>query len=333
MNQSDIQLRLYRTILTVAAGLSVMSIVGNSISGFPSLANLKWAVLFAITVVAVILSYKKKFASHAMFVVFMLLTCVFLPFGFLDSGGSSNNATAYVFLLLIALTYLFNGWTRYFLFGMVTSVLMIMHTVEYYHPEMVAVYPRRTLFIDQMLQIPLIFAAGFLILLKFAKDYERINKKLTQYANIDELTGLYNRRMLNRAMEEAVQKMNEPIYLALLDLDNYKKINDTYGHSFGDQVLQKLAFTLQDTFGQEKHIVCRWGGDEFAIIFYGEQNTLINRLNKAKKVFTDYISAYESSGGISTSIISFSDYDTASKALIEADRMLYTEKQMKRGRD
>ncbi len=275
MNQSEIQLRLYRAMLLVGLILSVMSIIGNFISAFPLSANLKWVLLFFIAVVAYIFSNQKRYIIHMMFGVFLFSISIFLPFAYAESGGSNNNALGYIFLILIATTYLFSGWRRLFLVAALIIVFMVMQVLEYYFPEMITAYTGWTQFIDRMIQIPFLMLASFLIILKFAKEYERINQKLAVYASFDELTGLYNRRMFNKAMEEAVKNSDEPIHLALLDLDNFKKVNDTYGHVVGDEVLKELSALLRKTFGFDKHIVSRWGGDEFAVIYYGEKDTLL----------------------------------------------------------
>lgn len=329
MNQSDIQLLLYRAILLAGASLSLISIIGNYLSSFPLWLNLKWIVLFFITVIAFIFSNNKRYTIHIMLVVFLFLISIFLPFAFVDSGGSNNNAMGYTFLLLIATTYLFNGWRRLFLVAMLIVVFMALHALEYYHPEMIAVYSEWSQFMDRMIQIPLLLLVSFLIILRFAKEYERMNQKLNYIANFDELTGLYNRRMFNKAMEEAERNNNEQIQLALLDLDNFKKVNDKYGHYIGDEVLKELSALLQNTFGLGQNIVSRWGGDEFAIIYYGEKDELIQKLEVIREAFRAYVSAYEETAGISTSIVSFSDYDKVSQTLIAADHQLYKEKMKK----
>lgn len=329
MNHSDIQLRMYRAIIIAGAGLSVISIIGNYISAFPFWPSLKWIFLLFITIIAYIFSNHKVYRIHVMFGVFLFLVCFFLPFAFVDSGGSNNNALGYIFLLLISITYLFNGWRRLFLVIALICVFMALHALEYYRPELIAVYSEWNQFVDRMIQIPLLLLASFLFILRFAKEYESVNRKLGVFANYDELTGLYNRRMFNKAMEAAMKDQNESIHLALLDLDNFKKINDTYGHYAGDEVLKVLSSLLQETFGAEKHIVSRWGGDEFAIIYYGERDELAQKLEEVRQAFKTFVSAYEESTGISTSVVSFSDYDKVSDTLIAADIQLYKDKTIK----
>jgi diguanylate cyclase (GGDEF)-like protein len=208
-------------------------------------------------------------------------------------------------------------------------VFIAMHALEYYCPDVVVVYTEWNQFVDRMIQIPLLLLASFFIILQFAKEYERVNLKLTDFANFDELTGLYNRRILNKAMEEAVEDTNASIHLALLDLDNFKQVNDKYGHYTGDEVLKKLSSILQKTFDLDNHIVSRWGGDEFAIVYYGKKDELIQKLEDIKKSYRAYVSVYEETLGISISIVSFRDYDKVSQMLIAADKQLYKEKQIK----
>ena len=329
MNHSEIKYRLYRAILILGAVFALISIVGNWFSSFPFRTDIKWIALLLITVVALLFSNNKKYSHHIMFGVFVFLVFIFLPFAFADSGGSNNNATGYTFLLLISITYLFDGKRRVILIAALILAFMGMHALEYFRPDLIAVYPSWNQYLDRMIQIPLLLFASFFIILQFSKEYEAVNRKLQQYASLDELTGLYNRRMFNQAMEAAVKEPLEPIYLALLDLDNFKNENDTYGHGQGDLVLKELALLMREAFGSERHIVSRWGGDEFAVIYYGAKKDLIRKLDEIESGFLRYVSSYEEPTGISRSIVSFCDYDSVAQTLNAADEQLYSEKQNK----
>ncbi|WP_170018514.1 diguanylate cyclase [Campylobacter sp. RM16190] len=96
---------------------------------------------------------------------------------------------------------------------------------------------------------------------------ENINR-IANFANHDFLTGVYNRRYFYANMEEYLSKHEEffePYAIAMLDIDHFKSINDTYGHDGGDKVLQFLAKKLVDeTKGND--IVARFGGEEFCIV-------------------------------------------------------------------
>jgi diguanylate cyclase (GGDEF)-like protein len=88
-------------------------------------------------------------------------------------------------------------------------------------------------------------------------------KKFYQQAQTDILTGLCNRRYFHEELSGL--KTKAPVSLILIDVDNFKSINDTYGHITGDQILRQFADILKkDTRGND--IITRWGGEEFAVI-------------------------------------------------------------------
>ena len=95
------------------------------------------------------------------------------------------------------------------------------------------------------------------------------NKKLDYLANYDGLTDVFNYRRLRSKLEElkiAAKVNNTALSIAIIDIDNFKRINDTFGHRIGDKVIEHLANILKIYCG-EKYYVGRYGGDEFVIIF------------------------------------------------------------------
>lgn len=88
----------------------------------------------------------------------------------------------------------------------------------------------------------------------------------------DALTGLNNRRRLDQYLQEMGEQnlRGESCYLILLDVDKFKKINDTYGHVTGDEVLRQVADQLKRVYGDSRSFLARYGGDEFVIILKGE---------------------------------------------------------------
>ncbi len=92
--------------------------------------------------------------------------------------------------------------------------------------------------------------------LRIQSALESSNQKLAEIAFKDPLTGLYNRRYL----EDAVLEANHFGYFALVDVDDFKRINDVFGHHTGDMVLQHLAQMIDASFDSDKVLVTRWGG-------------------------------------------------------------------------
>ncbi len=104
--------------------------------------------------------------------------------------------------------------------------------------------------------------------IKSLQDELRLAKnELQELAVRDFLTGCYNRRYFMEIMELETKKSrryNQPFACIMVDVDTFKKLNDTYGHPFGDTVLKGVANILQDNL-RDSDIVCRYGGEEFVV--------------------------------------------------------------------
>ena len=97
-------------------------------------------------------------------------------------------------------------------------------------------------------------------------------RQLTDLANVDELTGLGNRRLVNSALREEInraRRSGSQISVILMDVDYFKNYNDTYGHPAGDEVLQRLADLMQRVTSRAGEVVARYGGEEFIIVLPG----------------------------------------------------------------
>jgi two-component system, cell cycle response regulator len=102
-------------------------------------------------------------------------------------------------------------------------------------------------------------------------DITEIEKKtlsLEKDANIDVLTGLFNRRRFNemyKLLLESAKENNEPLSMIVLDVDHFKSVNDTFGHEKGDIVLKEISYILKNSV-RSSDIISRWGGEEFVMI-------------------------------------------------------------------
>lgn len=106
--------------------------------------------------------------------------------------------------------------------------------------------------------------------LRFA--LETANRRLKHLVGVDALTGIANRRHFDRALDREVRRARreaQPLSLVFLDLDEFKLFNDSYGHTRGDEVLRKVAQTLDETFRRGGDLVARYGGEEFAVVLPG----------------------------------------------------------------
>jgi two-component system, cell cycle response regulator len=156
----------------------------------------------------------------------------------------------------------------------------------------------------------------------------------------DSLTGLYNRRYLEVHLQKLLEKNKDnkkSLCVLLLDIDHFKKVNDTHGHGVGDQVLKTFAFRLQDSL-RSFDLVARLGGEEFVAILPDTSKEMSHfvaeRLRRAIAEKPIKCATPEGELPITTSIggalVTHGDY-TVSQILERADKMLYEAK--KQGRN
>ncbi|WP_100639110.1 diguanylate cyclase [Marinobacter salexigens] len=103
-------------------------------------------------------------------------------------------------------------------------------------------------------------------------DLKRKTDLLAAAAKTDPLTGIGNRRAFDQQLDlewRRARRQNSPVGLVLIDLDNFKQINDQYGHAQGDLCLQNLAKAMNSSFARAGEVAARLGGDEFAAIIPG----------------------------------------------------------------
>ena len=112
-------------------------------------------------------------------------------------------------------------------------------------------------------------ATGVLRIYRDVTNERKLEQRVIAAARTDYLTGLYNRRYFSEHVEE--HRGNQPVTLITFDLDDFKNINDRYGHAAGDAALGMTAKMLQEAFPDG--FVVRWGGDEFVVALMGERST------------------------------------------------------------
>lgn len=123
----------------------------------------------------------------------------------------------------------------------------------------------RTLFVMAVANASLVFGLNISLYGLLTEIVSNFETKLSQMASCDSLTGLVNRHYLTQYMSDRFQAGDvENYWIAILDIDDFKMVNDQHGHLCGDFVLCSLAEILRESCGDR--IVCRWGGEEFMIV-------------------------------------------------------------------
>lgn len=163
------------------------------------------------------------------------------------------------------------------------------------------------------------------------KEYEEHLHYLSQH---DQLTGLFNRIPLDRAMDRLEGGYEYPISFLMCDLNGLKEINDTYGHHQGDAILKATADVLRESL-REEDLVARLGGDEFVVVLKKTDEEMCGQIvDRIRKQVEAYNSRCEKKYHIDLAIGSstvLDDQKTLMKVFTEADDDMYREKRAKKG--
>lgn len=171
------------------------------------------------------------------------------------------------------------------------------------------------------------FVSSMIIALFINFQIYRINVKaekssiiLQELSFTDQLTGIFNRRQLDHQFSTLIDSKNKSLFM-LIDIDNFKSINDTYGHNIGDECLITIANHLKKNFGDN---VYRYGGDEFALIINKNEEEackLINMINEELSTSTQDMDIHISAG-----IYRPKSGDKAIDIFMKTDKALYEAK-------
>ncbi len=211
----------------------------------------------------------------------------------------------------------------------VTLVIAAMREGEPKKEEIVSIYDTQ---LDNVEKIPIIRRFVSFIEASTA-ELEEINMKLAITSITDGLTRLYNRAEIERRIRSAIEKrenniIKNDISLIMLDIDNFKKVNDIYGHKEGDHVIQALSDVLRnETIGTHSCFIGRWGGEEFMVLL--AENNVEEAVQLAEKIRLAFAAvSYEIAGPqtVSIGVTQLKENEDADTIYTRVDKALYTAK-------
>jgi len=180
----------------------------------------------------------------------------------------------------------------------------------------------------------LTISTSLLFFLFLKKQYD-FNFSLQQQSFIDPLTSLLNRRGFNtyaHPLLSILKREKKPYSILFLDIDFFKKVNDTYGHDVGDKVLQELAQILLNFF-RNSDLVARWGGEEFIVMLHEcSKNQAVEKAEILRKKIEAFKKKDLPQFTISIGVKEGSYLNSINDSIQAADELLYTAKENGRNR-
>lgn len=171
-------------------------------------------------------------------------------------------------------------------FAIITALLLIAFVYTINNAPIYKVKSANTSLFELIYILNFLFIAAMTFLLNYSfladvnistNRLASTNDELSHIATHDPLTNLLNRRSMNEQFYLAIENYKnnrEPFSLILGDIDDFKKVNDVYGHDSGDIVLKRVAKTITSIVPKSSS-VCRWGGEEMLILVYGDINQAV----------------------------------------------------------
>jgi two-component system, cell cycle response regulator len=172
------------------------------------------------------------------------------------------------------------------------------------------------------------------------RQLEEANARLEQLSLTDDVTGLYNQRFLHQRLEEEYRRAlryGQPLSVMMLDLDNFKRVNDTHDHLYGSRVLMRVGRVVKDSL-RNIDLVIRYGGDEYAVILpHTSQEQAVQvaerlRVNVEAADVGDETDAYRVTVSVGVAAVGACETGHPQDLLRAADKALYLAKSSGRNR-
>lgn len=359
--------RLKKAILTlIASGIAILAVFWGSLyvcSGYPfsGAIPLTYAVVSFLSIAHFFVTKRFSFFRSSQFMMILLL-----PFVLMWSlGGFANGSAVMIWAFFTPLAALFFAdrksalrWLLAFIALTVFSALIDSFLESYAVPM-----PKGLNTLYFLMNMGCGFVLIYIVLHYFVRDREASHRvaiaakeralnaqkeleqayqkvrdneaRITELMLTDPLTGVANRRALSERLEEEIQRARryeQSLGVVMTDLDFFKSINDTYGHSAGDKVLKLFANIMRHTI-RETDFIARYGGEEFVIVAPDIEpeglNEFTNRIREALR--TSDIPGIDRHVTASYGATLLNDKDGLNSLLTRADEALYASKE--NGRD
>lgn len=333
--------RIYHIILDVAVFAAVCTLAAGAVFRFPASALWATAVIFLYLVVLQFITIRHpKHAHTCRFLLVAGMNLVLFPGALYASGGIHGGMILFYLCGLFLCAILVRGRTGGILFLISLIVMTATLVMSVYLPRHVQRMTEKQQLDYMAVCLVLAGLALYSITILIIRSYsveraqnEELMQKLRELSMIDALTGLCNRRELFRRLELLYGADAPDLtgrYILMFDVDDFKKLNDTYGHSFGDGVLATASGVMRDLLRPEDgELFSRYGGEEFVGLVsadsagdaYARGDAIRRRVSELR-----WPEFPEVRVSVSGGLISCEDHPDLTQALHDVDVLLYEAK-------
>ena len=273
--------KLYLILLSTGCIANTIGFIANSIIYGMTPGTVVCALCAVFLLVIGVGGYNDKYRKITEFMMLLLIGFVEFPFLYYVYGRSTF---AYMVLGIVGTSLFMQGLKR-----QVMLVLQIVFDVAiillaYFRPSTLEQITEEnsigSAVCSYVIVAVCVGALLTLIVNQYIKQQEKLielTQELDAMTKLDPLTGAYNRRYLTDYISEKLAEPQACFAIALLDIDNFKRVNDEYGHLYGDNILQMFVTILEkQMMGQG--IVARYGGEEFMLVFETTEREAISKI-------------------------------------------------------
>lgn len=269
---------------------NIIAIISTISIGLPPVCIMISVASCSLLLIFSIIAFNTKHTAIISLLITVILGNILIPMMYITEGGQNGGMPFYFLLPAICIGFSVRKKFKYFviIFSIIEYSLLI--AFNFIHPQFIIPISEDSVMADSILACITCFLFIYVFANQYSVQLERDHNKIEQLntlyreeANSDVLTGLYNRRYFNNLLNTAIPAIGgfNSLHLAMFDIDNFKSINDTFGHPEGDRVLKSFA----DILKQESIsgiVPSRVGGEEFLLLIpYEDQDDAI--------AFTEYI--------------------------------------------
>ncbi len=263
----------YAMVLCAMLG-EIFGFIESFFLSLSTIAILLPIISFTILLILYIWGTRTKHIKTFSFLAISITGLIIFPLMFFANAGLHGGMPYYFLLAFVCTALALRGRCRIILYILLVIVYTVLFELYRLFPDSFIPMTPEDAFFDQLCSMliagTILFIFSYTVSKQNAHDRSTIKELSLLYerqANTDELTGLYNRRYFKNFLKLAILTLGDTgkLHVAMFDIDNFKSVNDKYGHPYGDTVLKRFANILAE---REKMgaTVCRYGGEEFLIL-------------------------------------------------------------------